>query len=639
MGTNTSLSTKIIILVELILLITSVLFCTVSIYRSRVEIRKAIEQRMLDIANCASGSVNGDILKTFTKDSVNDPEYVSIYNTLSVFRDNVELEYIYALREDGNDNFIFVMDLDPDTPAAYGDSVTYTAALDEAANGTAAVDKVPYTDKWGQFYSAYSPVFDSDGRIAGIIATDFSVEWFEAQLMAQTRSTVLRYAVILLISLVFAGILSLLTVRPYVRMEGELLEEKLRAESANMAKSDFLANMSHEIRTPINAILGFNEMTIREYNRALKQKDGTPSSVCSALDNIGIYAQDTKNAGRNLLAIVDDILDFSKIEQGRLKLEESPYQLSSLLNDLGNMILFKAREKKLDFIVDVDPSLPDELMGDELRIRQILTNLLNNSVKFTERGSIRLTLRGEKNDDGILLLTASVADTGIGIKDEDREKLFTRFERLEMERNSTLEGTGLGLVITKNLVDLMNGTLTVESEYGKGSEFTVMIPQKIVSDAAVGDFRSRFEENSTTEAVEEHRSFSAPDAHILIVDDTKVNLLVAVSLLKNTCMQIDTALSGQEAIDMAKETAYDLIFMDQRMPKMDGTEAMHSIRETENGASSSCPVVCLTADAVDGAREKYLAAGFTDYLSKPVSSAALENMLMKHLPKDKFEVA
>lgn len=631
------LSTKIIIMVECILLVSSILFCSVSIYRSRVGIRKAIQQRMLDIANCAAGSVNGEVMKNFTEDQVGSVAYNNVYDTLTIFRDNVELEYVYCIKEDTPGNFIFIMDTDPVSPASYGDSVEYTEALAQAGRGTASVDEVPYTDQWGSFYSAYSPVFDSTGKVVGIVVADFSSDWFDGQLASQTRSMVLGYAVILLFSLLFAGVLSFLIVKPYVKAQGELLEEKVRAESASNAKSDFLANMSHEIRTPINAVLGMNEMIIREDNRALDVAESDPMLVQEALENINVYAGDVKKAGHNLLAIVNDILDFSKIEAGRMELAEAPYQLSSLINDINNMIMFKAQDKGLVFNVEADPSLPDELSGDEVRVRQILTNLLNNAVKYTEKGSVILKLRGKKQDENTLILTIVVWDTGIGIKPEDKEQLFNKFERLEMDRNSTVEGTGLGLAITHNLIELMGGNIEVESEYGKGSIFTVNIPQKIVSGSTLGDLQTRLKDNAPGNRPYKE-SFRAPDATILIVDDTRINLTVAVNLLKNTKMKIDTATSGEEAVNMASKTRYDVIFMDQRMPGMNGTEAFHKIRETENGASKDVPVICLTADAVIGAKERYLSEGFSDYLTKPIDNFALENMLMKYLPEEKVEL-
>ena len=620
---------------EAILLITSILFCSVSIYRTRVDIRRAIRQRMLDIANCAAGSVNGDVLGSLTADDVGSGKYNDIYDRLAVFRDNVELEYVYCLREESDGQYIFTMDLDQLTPASYGDSAEYTDALGIAGSGTAAVDEQPYTDRWGKFYSAYSPVFDSNGNVAGIVAADFSAEWFDDQLTAQMHSTFVSYAVILLLSLLVAAGLLLITVRPFVKMQSQLFEEKVRAESENMAKSDFLANMSHEIRTPINTILGMNEMILRE-GRNIRETQGlSGKDAGESMKNIIGYAGYVENAGHNLLALVNDILDFSKIEEGRIDLAEAPYSLSGLLNELGNMAKLRANDKDLEFREEVDRSLPDELCGDVIRVRQVLTNVLTNAIKYTEKGSVTLKLTGEKQDDGTVLLKFVVKDTGIGIKEEDMARLFDWFERLEMEKNSTLEGTGLGLAITHRLLDMMNGSVSVQSEYGKGSEFTITIPQKIVSDEPM----QKPEPKQVSEDKEKKPStgmFTAPTARVLIVDDTMVNIIVVMALLKNTMIQIDKAISGAEAVKMAEDTKYDVILMDQRMPEMDGTEAFHRIRSTEGGASSASPVICLTADAVVGARERYLAEGFSEYLTKPVEGYALEKMLMSFLPKEKI---
>ena len=633
-ASKNKLSTKIVLMVEGIILISSILFGTVSVVRSRNAIRRSIRQRMLDIANCASGSISGDVLKTINETNIGSPEYDDIFGKLDVFRVNAELEYIYSIREISDGKFVFVMDTDPVAPGHYGDEVEFTDALAKAGKGTAAVDEKPYTDQWGEFYSAYSPVLDSQGNVAGIVVADFSADWFDGQLAKQTRDTIIGYVVILVFTQLVAALLLLLMVRPFVTQQEKLLEEKVRAESASQAKSDFLANMSHEIRTPINAVLGMNEMIIREKQRGMDLSRDDMQGTRDALSNIGVYAQDVKSAGNNLLSIVNDILDFSKIEAGKLDLVVAPYQLSSVLNDLNNMILFKTQDKDLGFSIEVDPTIPDALMGDEVRIRQIYTNILNNAVKYTDKGFVKFSLKGEKQDEEKIILTASVQDTGIGIKAEDQDKLFTKFERLEMEHNSTVEGTGLGLSITRKLLDMMDGTIDVKSEYGKGSTFTVKIPQKIVSDEPVGDFQARFE--ATLMAAGPYReTFRAPGARILIVDDTKINLTVAVNLLKNTKMKIDTTTSGMQAIEMADETKYDLILMDQRMPEMDGTETLHSIRASETGESRDVPVICLTADAVMGARERYLAEGFSDYLTKPINSTALEKMLMKYLPQDK----
>lgn len=637
MSSRYSLSTRIILMVECILLISSTLFCSVSIYMSRLGIRKAIQQRMLDISNCAAGSVDGEVMKTFSKETVGSEAYNKVYSTLSVFRDNVELEYVYCIKQTGPQEFIFTMDLDLVTPASYGDSVKYTDALAKAAKGAASVDEVPYTDRWGRFYSAYSPVFDSSGNVVGIVVADFSSEWFDSQLAQQSRASVITYLIILVITQLLAGVLAFFTVKPFIKAQSKLMEEKVRAESENNAKSDFLANMSHEIRTPINAVLGMNEMIIREDHKAMGITESDPLAVQESLENISVYAGDIQKAGHNLLAIVNDILDFSKIEAGRMDIVNAPYQLSSLINDINNMILFKAQDKGLDFSVEVDPEIPDELEGDEVRIRQILTNLLNNAVKYTDKGSVALKVRSKKIEAGRIHLIIGVWDTGIGIKEEDKAMLFERFERFDMERNSTIEGTGLGLPITHHLVELMGGKIDVESEYGKGSIFTATIPQNVLDETPIGDFQNRLKDNTPAD-IPYRESFRAPLAHILVVDDTKINMKVVVNLLKNTKIKIDTAESGAQAVAMAAGTKYDIIFMDQRMPEMDGTEAFRRIRATEGGLSSDVPIICLTADAVIGAKERYLSEGFTDYLAKPIDSFALERMILKHLPRRKVEL-
>ena len=447
-----------------------------------------------------------------------------------------------------------------------------------------------------------------------------------------------RFPVLYFFHIVFTGFVmiqyhkSVLDQMDYNRQLKKAMET---AERANKAKSEFLASMSHEIRTPINAVLGMNEMILRESSRA---QDGVaPDARSAAFASIEGYAENIQSAGSNLLSTINDILDFSKIEAGRMELTEGNYKLSSLLNDLSNMISFRVMDKGITFQADVDASIPDTLYGDKVRIRQVITNLLSNAVKYTNQGGILLKVcfqADELRTGAPILLTVSVKDTGIGIREEDAGKLFAKFQRVDLERNSTVEGAGLGLAITQRLLEMMGGEIRMESVYGQGSEFTVTIPQRIASCEPIGDFRARFE-HSAPEKRTYRETFHAPEARILIVDDTRMNLSVVTGLLKETEIRIDTAGSGEEAVARTKETAYDLILMDQRMPEMDGTEAMSRIRAVEGGLNTFTPVICLTADAVIGARERYLAEGFTDYLSKPIDPAALEDILARYLPAEK----
>ena len=420
----------------------------------------------------------------------------------------------------------------------------------------------------------------------------------------------------------------------HYRYMEELKEQKQIADEANAAKSQFLANMSHEIRTPINAVLGFNELIIRECTEA-----GESAQAGRSFENIRMYAGNIQSAGGNLLSIINDILDLSKIEAGRMDIVDAPYTLTDLLNDVSNMVFFKAKEKGLEFTADVDETLPDKLYGDKARVRQVITNILSNAVKYTDRGSVRIKVRGRAEggmEPGQMLrLSIEIKDTGIGMRHEEMDKLFTKFQRLDLSHNSTIEGTGLGLAISHQLMTMMGGTIEVESEYGSGSVFRIELPQKIVSTQPVGDFRERFEKDILS--IKEYKEeFRAPSAHILVVDDTRVNHKVAKGLLKKTLIQIDTAESGEQAINLARENKYDLILMDQRMPQMDGTEALMHIREQKDGRNVTTPVICLTADAIIGAKERYMAEGFTDYLAKPINSHELEQTLIKYLPKDKI---
>ncbi len=395
-----------------------------------------------------------------------------------------------------------------------------------------------------------------------------------------------------------------------------LRREKAAANMANRAKSDFLANMSHEIRTPINAVLGMNEMVLRE---------GKDPAVIR-------YARNIRSAGQTLLDIINDILDFSKIESGKLEIVEGAYRLSDLIGNAVNMTKPRAESKGLSFGLDVDTSLPDALVGDMTRVQQIVVNLLTNAAKYTETGSVDLRVSGERDAVGeFLMLRFEIRDTGIGIRDEDKGRLFKGFERLDGVRNRSIEGTGLGLAITKRLATLMGGDVVFESTYGVGSVFTATLPQKIAGDAPIGDLMARLSGEAEEPAY--RASFTAPSAHILVVDDNELNLLVVEGLLKATGLQIDAVTDGQSALDCLASKRYDAVLLDHRMPGMDGVETLRAAKTLPN--AEGVPFLVLTADAVAGAKEKFLETGFDDYLAKPLDGEALEQTLIHYLPKEK----
>lgn len=394
------------------------------------------------------------------------------------------------------------------------------------------------------------------------------------------------------------------------------LEEAINAaKKASSARDIFLANMSHELRTPINTILGLNELIIREsQDEAIKE-----------------YALDIRQAGSVLLTLVSDILDFTKLEAGQMELMEGIYDISSLLNDLINGISLQLRKKKLDLELDIANDIPYKLSGDEIHIRQIISNLLSNAVKYTEKGKITLHLGWKRISEDEIKLELSVKDTGIGIKKSDIPKLFGVFQRMDSTARNKKDRTGLGLAITNRLVEMMGGRLEVQSTYGKGSEFSFSIAQKVIDNAPLGDFEKQY--NESLRSTENYtQKFIAPMGRILIVDDNAMNLAVAQGLLKQTRLQIDVASSGEECLALIKRKTYHLICLDHMMPVMDGVETLHAIRALEGNPSADIPVIALTANAVAGAREFYLNEGFQDYLTKPIDADKFENMLIEYLP-------
>lgn len=427
---------------------------------------------------------------------------------------------------------------------------------------------------------------------------------------------------IIFMSLIVAEIVNSLITEQNHRLLDALRKEKRsqqEAEAANMAKSSFLANMSHEIRTPINAILGMNEMILRE------EKDPA----------IRGYAGNIQASGNSLLSIVSDVLDISKIESGKLEIIPVDYEVNSLISDCCNMAAGRAKAKELELLVECADNVPMKLCGDETHIRQIIMNLLTNAVKYTEKGTVKLIVSGRFTDGGFVL-KVDVSDTGIGIAEENLPQLFTQFQRFDLQRNRNIEGTGLGLSIVKRLCDLMSGTITARSVLGSGSTFTVELPQKVVDSTPCGGVNLNYSAGAEHEY---HHSFEAPEAKMLAVDDLPVNLLVIANLLKETRIKIDTAGSGRECLDKCSQQKYDLILMDHMMPEMDGVQTFEKLHGDKSSPNFETPVIMLTANALAGMREQYMDVGFADYVSKPVRGAKLEEAIRRNLPESLIKPA
>lgn len=434
--------------------------------------------------------------------------------------------------------------------------------------------------------------------------------------ISQTGSFDVSETILDLLIILIGSLMLLVVIAWNKQLQVRLKQKAEEAETAANSKSAFLANISHEIRTPLNAILGMNELVLRE----------------SRQPHIKEYAMYIKNSGKSLLTIISDILDLSKIESGKVYLVNENYSLSSLVEDVERSIQKRIMEKGLELKIYVEPELHENLKGDEVRIKQIIMNLLTNAVKYTEKGEVRLYITGTVVDNK-QDLTIEVSDTGIGMRSEDMDKLFTNFERLDLKRNRSVEGTGLGLPITKNLLVAMGGDITVSSVYGEGSTFTATVGQEIVNEEQIGDYRKKYKEKLHHEVCY-HESFHAEDARILVVDDNEVNLKIVVGLAKNTKLQIDTALSAAEGLKLIRQHSYQLLLIDHMMPEMDGIEMLQHVKTMDGGIYKDIPAVAITANALSGAKQTYLDAGFCGYLSKPIDPERFEQIIKDNLPQE-----
>ena len=391
----------------------------------------------------------------------------------------------------------------------------------------------------------------------------------------------------------------------------------LQTEDANRAKTNFVSNMSHEIRTPMNSIVGITEILLRSRHSPKEQE----------------YLLNIQSSGRVLLTIINDVLDCSKMEAGKMQLFDEPYDTCSMFHDLRISMENRIGHSGLELIYDIDQDIPCKLKGDMGRIRQVIINLVNNAIKYTEKGSVRFSVHVRQKNTDKVMLYYEVADTGIGIRKEDQKILFDAFQRVEMDRNRYVEGTGLGLTISQNLVNMMGGVIEVESEYGKGSRFFFTIEQTIIDPTPVSAVNYNGQKDNVTEK-EAECLFIAPEAHILLVDDNELNLVVAKELLKPLRMQIDTAENGLQAVKMVRGSQYDLVLMDHMMPVMDGIEAAKAIRALPEDKYQKLPIIALTANAMVDARKEFLNAGMNGFVAKPIDFARICNQLKLWLPKD-----
>jgi len=455
------------------------------------------------------------------------------------------------------------------------------------------------------------------GAVVTVLCYYFGFCYPESVVQLTSKAAYLDSVLSTLLVGALISLMILFQIRIYRQENRISQQQKKEIEELNQAENRFFSSMSHEIRTPINTIIGLNEMILRE----------------AATEEVAENARNIQGASKMLLALINDILDLSKMQSGKMEIVKVSYETGALLSDLVNMIWIKAKEKGLEFHLDVDSSIPSMLCGDEVRIKQILINILNNAVKYTDKGSVTLSVRCERCEPNRGRVYYSVIDTGQGVKKEDIPYLFNAFQRVEEQKNRHIEGTGLGLSIVKQLVELMGGEISVNSVYTKGSTFLVVLEQEIVEEKELGLFtlESRMKKENQTYY---KRSFEAPEASLLIVDDNEMNLMVAKKLLSDTKIQIDTATGGEECLELTQVKHYDGILMDHLMPGMDGIACLHAIRTQIGGMCQEVPVVALTANAGSDNQLLYKKEGFNGYLAKPVSGALLEATVLKLLPRE-----
>ena len=814
-GKKMKLRTKAIILVSVFMLVTNLALGTVLMRQMNAATKTQINERMLDIVNTAAAMLDGDTVGGLSAGDEGTPEYDEVRDTLVKFRDNINLEYIYYVREEEDGTFTFGIDTDPVDPGEFGSPVVYTDALKKASLGTPAVDEEPYEDKWGRFYSAFSPVFNSSGEVAAIVTADFNAEWYDEQI-AQNRRTVLFacllfMAISIVITIFLTGqygrqmqsIRSNLndladdmesltseysdgrnemqhadfqtdsiqelgkdiaglrdTLRDYVThnttqansmitamasdyravyyvnlddnegvcwrsdpgdseqsREGEafpfherftwyadhyvtdayregfmsfidpeniraalltqpiiayrylanrdgheyyemirmagvrrvedrddnmvhaiglgltVIDEEMRetlaknealaealelAESANNAKTAFLSNMSHEIRTPMNAIIGLDSIALRDPSISPQTRD--------ELEKIGASA-------KHLLSLINDILDMSRIESGQIVLKNEEFSFSGMLEQINTMVSSQCADKGLDFECRVLGDVDDYYIGDDMKLKEVLINILSNAIKFTDApGSVTLSIEKTASFGDQSTLRFRIKDTGIGMDAEYIPKIFEAFSQEDSSRKNKYGSTGLGMAITKSIVDMMNGSISVESEKGKGTEFTVAVTLR-TSERKDDDIEE------SMSAADEPAAADLSGRRVLLAEDMEINAEILMDILEMEEMEADHAWNGREAVDMftaAEPGTYAAVLMDIRMPEMDGLEAAEAIRALDRPDAKKIPIIALTANAFDEDVQRSLQAGMDAHLTKPVEPEVLYSTLEELIAKEEM---
>ena len=598
-----------------------------SVNRSHDIMEELLKKEMIDVARSAAATVDGDYLMNIHEGDKDSEEYKNCYNTLSVFLNQTQAKYVYVVRRHVTGRYGFVLDTDPEDPGEYGEPVEGTEAMEDAVHGTPSVDDRAYEDRWGSFYSAYAPVYDSTGKFAGLVCADFPADWYEGEVETQMRLIIIivSSAIILSILIIILVLWNAAREAKIKSAEKEELEyAKSLAEEANNKRNEFLDMMSHEIRTPISMVMGMDEMILRE----------------SVEKNVREYATDIRHAGNALLSLVDEVLDMSQIDNGDIELHPVRYDPMLLISDLSEIIRTRMHNSSIQFFTEIDDKIPSIIFGDSTRIKQCLLNLLSNSVRYTQKGEIHFSVKRERIRDNYVWLKFCVSDTGEGVPSEAVHRMVEYFETGEAGEEDISGITELGLSMVARFLKQMDTKLEFNSQLGVGSDFFFTVRQGIIDEKPIGDYKKAKEVMSMEEDAGEKKKYIAPDARILLVDDEKMNLAVVKTLLQSTQVQIDTTMSGAEALELMADNTYDVLIFDHYMREIDGVELLRLVRENRDNPNCVVPCIVLTANAMEGAREEYLKVGFDAYLSKPVNKDRLEGVLLRYLPraKVKFEV-